>query len=231
MSRFAPLLALTLAACMDTTTGTTPVATAAPPRPSANLAVKNFSTVIKRVEPVAERECRQRTSGVSCDFLIAVDDRPDQPSNAYQTLNKNGRPVVVFTVALLAEARNQDELAFILGHETSHHIRGHIPKTQQSAMAGALVLGVLASIGGAGQAGVEAAQNVGATVGARRYAKGYELEADQLGTIIAIKAGYDPVRGSQYFARIPDPGNRFLGSHPPNADRIRIVRETAAAQR
>jgi Zn-dependent protease with chaperone function len=36
------------------------------------------------------------------------------------------------------------------------------------------------------------------------------------------------VRGAEYFNRVPDPGNRFLGTHPPNADRIRVVRQTAA---
>ena len=30
-------------------------------------------------------------------------------------------------------------------------------------------------------------------------------------------------------AIIPDPGEKFLGSHPPNAARIAIVRRTAAA--
>jgi hypothetical protein len=32
-------------------------------------------------------------------------------------------------------------------------------------------------------------------VGARRYSKAFELEADALGTVIAARAGYDPLRG------------------------------------
>ncbi len=224
-------LAFLLSACMDVVTGATPVDEVAPQKLSVKTAVNNFVTVMRRVEPVAERECRQRRPGANCDLLIAVDDDPKKAPNAYQTLNRNGRPVVVFTVSLIAEARNQDEIAFILGHEAAHHIRGHIPKTQETALAGATLAGVLAALGGAGQAGVDAAQNVGATLATRQYSKGFELEADQLGTIIAMRAGYDPVRGSRYFARIPDPGNRFLASHPANAARIKIVRETAAAQR
>ena len=95
-------------------------------------------------------------------------------------------------------------------------------------MAGALIFGALASLGGAGQAGVQTAQDLGANVGARTYAKDFELSADRLGTVISHSAGYDPVRGSQYFSRIPDPGNRFLGTHPPNAARVQVVKETAA---
>lgn len=71
---------------------------------------------------------------------------------------------------------------------------------------------------------MDAATNVGASVGARSYSKEFELEADALGTVIARKSGYNPVRGAEYFTRIPDPGNRFLGSHPPNAQRIETVR-------
>ena len=56
-----------------------------------------------------------------------------------------------------------------------------------------------------------------------------ELEADALGTIIAHEAGFDPLRGAAFFERIPDPGNQFLGTHPPNAARIETVRRVAAS--
>ncbi len=56
-----------------------------------------------------------------------------------------------------------------------------------------------------------------------------ELEADQMGTILAWEAGFDPLRGAQFFNRLPDPGDDFLGTHPPNAQRLQIVRQTMAA--
>jgi predicted Zn-dependent protease len=136
--------------------------------------------------------------------------------------------VIGFTLALIADARNQDELAFILGHEAAHHIAGHIPATQQSAQTGALLGGLAATLGGLDAQSVDAIAQLGATVGARQYSKAFELEADALGTVIAARAGYNPVRGAAYFSRIPDPGDRFLGSHPPNAERIRVVQATAA---
>jgi len=193
-----------------------------------SAAARNFLAVVKRMEPVAERECRARTSGTNCDFNIVVDDRKGQSSNAYQTLDKNGRPIIAFTSALLVEAHNRDELAFILGHEAAHHIRGHIPKSQQRAVAGAVVGGLLAAVLGAGDGGIQEAQRLGGAVGARSYSKNFELEADELGAIITAHAGYDPLRGVEFFNRIPDPGDKFLGSHPPNADRIEIVRRTVA---
>ncbi|TYB89229.1 M48 family metallopeptidase [Oceaniovalibus sp. ACAM 378] len=198
------------------------------PRQAGITAARNFITVVEAVEPQAERECRARTRGVNCDFIIVVDDRRELPPNAFQTLDKSGRPIVGFTLSLIAEARNADELAFILGHEAAHHIAGHIGRTRDSAMRGAIFAGVLATVGGANAETVREAQNFGASLGARRYSKGFELEADALGTLIAARAGFDPLRGAEYFTRTPDPGNRFLGTHPPNAQRIATVRRVMA---
>ena len=195
---------------------------------ATQAATRSFAEVVRTVEPVAERECRARTSRVNCDFKILVDTRPEQPPNAFQTVDKSGRPIIAFTLALIDDARNRDELAFVMGHEAAHHIAGHITRQQQNAVAGAVIAGSLAVLLGGGAETVEAAQRNGAFVGARSYSKNFELEADALGTVITARAGYDPVRGAQFFARIPDPGNRFLGTHPPNAQRIEIVRQTAA---
>jgi predicted Zn-dependent protease len=212
-----------------TTSGSdTPVQTRPEATVPTNRAVQSFTQVVRAVEPVAEQECRARTRNVDCDFRVLVDDRPGQPPNAFQTVDDSGRPIIAFTVALIEDARNTDELAFVFGHEAAHHIRGHIPRQQQNAAAGAAIAGTLAVLLGGTTEVVESAQRAGLQVGARSYSKEFELEADALGTIITAKAGYNPVRGAEFFTRIPDPGNRFLGSHPPNAQRIETVRRTAA---
>ena len=199
--------------------------------PSPQEAADNFVTVVDRVEPIAERICRAERPAIDCDYQIVVDSRPTMPPNAFQTVDRAGRPIIAFTIALIAEARNQDELGFILGHEAAHHIAGHLPRQRASATRGAVLAGVLASLGGAEEAAIQAAQEIGATVGARAYSKDFELEADALGTVIAFRSGYDPERGAEYFQRIEDPGNVFLGTHPPNRQRIETVRRTLAALR
>jgi predicted Zn-dependent protease len=235
MRRIALLLAAALALAGCAVPGPPPGAEAPAPRSDirseAERAALDFVTVVERVEPVAERECRARTSGVDCDFQIFVDDRPGVPPNAFQTVDRRGRPVIVFTLPLIAEARNRDELAFILGHEAAHHIAGHIPRAQANAELGALILGGLAEAAGQTTTAIDAAARVGAAVGARRFAREFELEADALGTVIAARAGFDPIRGAAFFTRIPDPGDEFLGTHPPNAERIEVVRQAAASLR
>lgn len=201
------------------------------PRADDAPATRAFAAAVARVEPVAERECRARAPRLNCDYRILLDDRPGQPANAMQTIESGGRPVIVFTAAMLEKTRNSDEIAFILSHEAGHHIAGHLVATQQTATAGAVVFGVAAAVLGAGDTGINVAQNVGANVGARVYSKERELEADELGTIIAFRAGYDPARGSEIFTRMPDPGDRFLGTHPPNGERRAVVLRTLAQLR
>jgi Zn-dependent protease with chaperone function len=196
---------------------------------SPQQAVATFVSVVEQVEPIAEAMCRERAQfGVNCDLQIVVDSRPGQPPNAFQTVDGRGRPVVGFTLALIADARNADEIAFVMGHEAAHHIAGHIPKREETALAGALVAGVLAQASGADVDAIRAAQDLGAQVGARTYSREFELEADALGAEIAFRAGFDPVTGAGFFDRLPDPGDRFLGSHPPNAQRKQLVRDVTA---
>lgn len=197
-------------------------------RTRAGAAARQFVTVVQTVEPVAERECRRMAPSANCDFQIVVDDRPGQPPNAFQTVDRTGRPILAFNLALIASVENADELAFVIGHEAAHHVLGHLGRTQQNAAVGAVILSGLVALGGADAATVQSAEQLGASLGARTYSKEFELEADQLGTVITARAGYDPVRGALFFNRIPDPGNRFLGTHPPNAARMEIVRRTAA---
>ena len=231
MTRLLPLIALALlSACAAPLPSPAPKAFGgSEAQMRANRAARQFVQVVKTVEPVAERECRKRTSGLNCDFQIVVDDRADLAPNAFQTLDRYGRPILAFNIGMINSVRNADELAFVMGHEASHHILDHLAKTRESATIGAVVFAGLAAISGAEAEAVRNAEQLGAAVGARTYSKDFELEADQLGTIIAFRSGFDPVRGAAFFARIPDPGNKFLGSHPPNAARLQIVADTTKA--
>ena len=206
----------------------TQVAPGVPPRLDGRTAVRNFVTVVETIEPVAEEVCRQQSPGFNCDFQIFVDDTINAPPNAFQTEDEAGNPIIVFTVPLIAEARNQDELAFILAHEAAHHIEGHLSQARRNAAIGAGILTTL--VGGAADARtLETAQQLGAAIGARTYSKEFELEADALGALIAKTAGYDPLRGAEFFFRIPDPGDSFLGTHPPNAQRFETVQRVSNA--
>ncbi|MBL8561832.1 MAG: M48 family metallopeptidase [Gemmobacter sp.] len=235
------LVLISLAGCVPgtvpTTTAPRPGALPVPPaRPAVPVrldtpqaAAQAFVAVADRIEPLAEAYCRQSAPfGTSCDFQIGVDPNPEAPPNAFQTLDDRQRPVVIFTASLIAMARNADELAFVMSHEVAHHIAGHIPRRMATAERGALLGAVYGQITGADAATIEQLQRVGAALGARQYSKEFELEADALGARIAYAAGFDPLLGAGFFDRLPDPGDRFLGSHPPNAQRRATVRAAVA---
>ncbi len=243
MTRLLPLIFILLSACATVSVPssgpvTGPAQTTQTPQTKpidpeiqrqAARAARQFVQVVETVEPVAERECRKAVGRGNCDFQIVVDDRPDQAPNAFQTVDRFGRPILAFNLALITSVRNADELAFIMGHEAAHHILKHLERTRETATYGAVVLSGIAALGGADPETVRNAEQLGAAIGARSFSKEFELEADRLGTVIAAKSGYDPIRGSEFFTRIPDPGNEFLGTHPPNAARRQTVRDAAAA--
>lgn len=207
----------------------TPAQTQAQSQPALSpaQASRAFAQVVASVEPVAERECQRRAPSSNCDFLIRIDPNPKAAPNAYQSLDPNGRPLITFTQSMIARARNTDELAFVLGHEAAHHIRGHLARQSRNAAAGAVIFTGLATLTGIDPSNLSTVQDLGAAVGARSYSKDFELEADELGTVITHRAGFNPLVGAGFFSRIPDPGDRFLGTHPPNTARIETVRRVS----
>lgn len=221
------LSVLTLGACVAPTLTAAPSTTAVPTQ--VPVSVARAIEVTRRMEPVAEQLCRAQTPNQNCDFEFLVTRDPRAGINAFQTLNpENGRPVIILTVGLIRSVRNADELAFVIGHETAHHIAEHIGQQEAAARAGAQIFGTSAQQRGASQDEILAAAQQGALVGARQFSQAAELEADSIGTQITCRAGFDPLIGSRFFSQLPDPGARISGTHPPNAARVRIVQQTVA---
>ena len=194
----------------------------------ARLAVDRLVRVTTRMEPVIEAECRAFSLQRNCDYRLVVDDRVELPPNAFQTVDRRGRPVIGVTLAMISEVKSDDELAFVLGHEAAHHIAGHISQRERDAQKGATLLGMMVQAQGADARTVQEARRAGAELGSRLYAQDYELEADRLGTIITWDAGYNPLKGAAFFKRLPEPSQTVLGTHPANALRLDVVRKTVA---
>jgi len=122
---------------------------------------------------------------------------------------------------------NQDEIAFILGHEMGHVIRGHAMDRiiANSAIAvgarNAPIRGPLASW--LGKVGIKFLEST--------YSQDMELEADTLGARLAAVAGYDPHAPIQLLSRLRQlklpakrsgPGDYFC-SHPTFDIRIQNI--------
>jgi Zn-dependent protease with chaperone function len=191
---------------------------------SAFEAETTFENVRKRMEPLIRAECRRHTNGQSCRYRFEIDPNPNRSPNAYLRKNRSGEPVIGFTLALVREARNADEIALVMGHEAAHHIQDHLRRGGSDALNNALDAASAALMAGKSLSDVRKAQESGLRIGSRMNSKDYELEADQLGTLLTMQAGYDPILGMKFFDKIPDPGNKYLGSHPPHAKRLATIR-------
>lgn len=217
------ILLLTVSGC-SVLTRSGPIPHGPLPVISSEEVPHRFTTAVRRMRPMLAKTCKNSNLNLNCDFVIVINPDPKSPPNAFQTVNEAGQPILGFTMALLNDMYNTDEIAFVIGHEGAHHILGHLDQQRQSANGGATLFAVLAAALGGSARSVDAATNIGAAVGGRNYSKKYELEADRLGAQMTARAGFDPVLGADYFMRIPDPGNKFFGTHPRNADRIAGVR-------
>lgn len=196
----------------------------------AKEALAAYERVRRRIEPVAERECRRRNPRAPrtyCDFRVMVDTSEARAPNAFQTIGKDGRPIIAFNVPMLVTVKNDHEIAFIMGHEAGHQIANHLIKANTSANLGATLLGgIVAGLGGSSSA-VSQAQSLGGVFGSRAFSKEHELDADVIGAHIANAAGYDPLIGARSFARFTG-GGGLLATHPPSAQRLAAVQATVA---
>jgi predicted Zn-dependent protease len=135
----------------------------------------------------------------------------------------------IFVTTSLVELcqRNENEVAFILGHEMGHVIRGHAMNriVSDSAVAAASravpIRGVLS--GWLRKVGVQFLEST--------YSQELESEADQLGVHLMAAAGYDPRASVQLFRRLaelksaPDEFDigSYFSSHPPFNVRIENI--------
>jgi predicted Zn-dependent protease len=149
---------------------------------------------------------------------------------------------VYVTRGLLALTNSPDELACVLGHETTHVIKRHAAQRMEAATVPGIfalpgaVVGTVVPI--AGDILAAPAQGVGGLFLAG-YSRDQEREADRTGQELAARAGFDPHALSDFLdrlgqfetltsnphdQRIPD----ILQTHPQTPERVTATRERAA---
>ena len=117
--------------------------------------------------------------------------------------------------------RQPPELAFVIGHEMAHVVRGHALQRLVSRASG----DVLASMLSRGPLNPWVRQ-AGLALLQRAHSQDSELEADELGARLAQAAGYDPIGALQFLRRVqglrstPQGVGDYFASHPTETERI-----------
>ncbi len=125
---------------------------------------------------------------------------------------------IVVTVGLLEQIESEDELAFVLAHESSHAIYRHhasdwFARSQYYGVMNATALDKTRAAAGAGSAGlntniargIDVAQHfytLSENVLAPQFKQGQEDQADALGLDLMVKAGYNPEGASTLLGRL-----------------------------
>lgn len=184
-----------------------------------------FEGIVARLAPVVRDTCEAADIARNCEILLYVGSIEGGSANAFQSVDRLGRPFVLITPELIEQALNADEVAFVLAHEAAHHIQGHIDLAQANAAIGAEIFGDEIAAAGGTRAEIREARQLGAFLGQRVYSKDFEFEADALGALITQAAGYDAEKGVRILLRLAEEPQGQLATHPANAQRLRIVRD------
>ncbi len=167
--------------------------------------------------------------------LARVSERPNLPWT-YHILNDTqvnalAAPggFIFVTSGLLRFVTSDDELAFVLGHETTHVAHRHAVDLAQKDMElqfGALLIAQL--LFGGNLTAYQMAQLGRALIDAK-YSRDKEAEADHYGVIFMQKAGFDPTAALTFMERLGktetgSSGIPWLASHPDTPTRIAALR-------
>ncbi|RRN59365.1 M48 family peptidase [Pseudoxanthomonas sp. SGNA-20] len=163
------------------------------------------------------------------ETAVFVDDTP----NAFAL---PGGKVGVHT-GMFKVAKNQDQLAAVLGHEIGHVYARHTNErvSRQAATSG--VLGLLGAVAGAryGDGASQAITQGGGTLAQLGlllpFSRNQEAESDQIGQQLMAQAGFDPAEAVNLWQNMIDgAGSRqpeWLSTHPDPQNRIASLRQRA----
>jgi hypothetical protein len=148
-----------------------------------------------RVRGVAERLLRSAGKDPAAWTVRVLDTEP----KLINACVAGGRYVYVFT-GLLAQDPGDDELAFILAHGLGHSLLAHEERLGENASATTVVAAGLPALLPAGHEMDPITPEPPAKVSA--FSLEDEQEADAMGTCIASRAGFDPLKGANYFTKL-----------------------------
>ena len=200
----------------------------------ANVGLYDDPKLTAHVNDTGQKVVSQ-VSNRQYDFQFHIIDQP--VANAFSLPGG----YVYVTRGLLALTNSPDELACVLGHETTHVIKRHAAQRMEAATVPGIfalpgaVVGTISPT--AGDLLAAPAQSVGGLFLAG-YSRDQEREADRTGQLLAARAGFDPQALSEFLDRLgqfeslaSNPQDQRIPSifqtHPQTPERVAATRQRA----
>lgn len=188
------------------------------------------ATVTKRVISIAQKLINEtsafRPDAVNWDWQVNV--ITDSTVNAWCL---PGGRIVVYTGIIDALKLTDSELAAILGHEISHALREHSREQMSQQVLTSLGTMALARILDIDRSGVELVNICSELMLTLPFSRSHETEADNIGTELMARAGYDPYDAVNVWKKMSALSKNnppeVLSTHPSNASRINNLNVTA----
>ena len=157
-------------------------------------------------------------------------ENQDSP-NAWVKFQSEKNYSVHVTTGLMKILKAEDEIAGVLGHEIGHVKLGHYSRGVARALGWNIAGILLGRLGGLGGVAAQTAGQIGANLIESGFSREQEVEADDYGTELLKRAGYDPYglyRAMKAFA-----DNKYVtqpdgfNSHPPTERRLQHLQNKA----
>ncbi len=153
----------------------------------------------------------------------------DDQANAFAL---PGYKIGVYT-GLLKYAKNQDQLAAVMGHELAHVIAKHSNERVSSQLATQTGLDIASAILGGTQDDNSAMIMAGLGLGVQYgitlpFSRSHESEADLIGLELMAKAGFNPEESVTLWQNMSQAGAappEFMSTHPSSDTRIKQLKE------
>lgn len=178
----------------------------------------------KRVRDIASRLIAQTGNfrKDALDWKWEVNVITDNTVNAWCMA---GGKIVVYTGIIETLKLNDAQLAAVMGHEITHALREHIREQTSRNQLVQNGIAIISQVAGLDAKERTIANLVGEYGLNLPFSRTQETEADNIGTELMARAGYDPkeaVKVWEKMSQISSGGTpEFMSTHPSNASRIK----------
>ncbi len=201
------------------------------------MGTQSFNQIKSQTPPAKNANVKRYVECIANRIIPHVAENPnpqqwevqvfeDKQANAFAL---PGYKIGVYT-GLLKYAKNQDQLAAVMGHEVAHVIAKHGNERASSQTAMQTGMSIASVLLGASEKNnnnglILAGLGIGAQYGVLLpFSRKHESEADLIGLDLTAKAGFNPAESVTLWQNMSQAGSappEFMSTHPSNSTRIK----------